>query len=121
MRTAVILLAAIVVYGGTFAVQYVRLQKAEAVCASLESDLKEWKEAAGRWQAIADQAQKGEAALEAQAQSCLNREAAARADADAWKALLEEATLRDMTPKEEMGVPDDATRKILLDALDRPL
>lgn len=100
-----------------------RLQLAEADTAitGLRHDLKDWKETAARWEAVAKKAQEGEAALYAQAQSCLDREAEARADADAWKALLDEATLRDMTPKEEKGVPDNATRKILLDALDRPL
>lgn len=91
------------------------------MCSALKTDLKTWQEAAGRWQLLAEQAQKGEAALEAQAQSCLDREAAARADADAWKSLLDEATLRAMTPKEEKGVPDNAMRRALSDALDRPL
>lgn len=120
MKTAVILLVA-VICGSTFAVQYIRLQKAEAMCSALKTDLKAWQEAAGRWQLLAEQAQKGEAALEAQAQSCLDREAAARADADAWKSLLDGATLRAMTPKEEKGVPDNAMRRALSDALDRPL
>ena len=121
MKTAVILLVAVIVCGSTFAVQYLRLQKAEAMCSALKTDLKEWQEAADRWQLLAEQSQKGEAALEAQAQSCLDREAAARADADAWKSLLDEATLRAMTPKEEKGVPDTAMRRALSDALDRPL
>ena len=121
MKTAVILLVAVIVSGSTFAVQYLRLQKAEAMCAALKTDLQVWQEAADRWQLIAEQAQKGEAALEAQAQSCLDREAAARADADAWKALLDGATLRAMTTKEEKGVPDNAMRRALSDALDRPL
>lgn len=105
------------------AIAALRLQLAEADTAitGLQRDIKEWKETAGRWQAVAQKAQEGEAALYAQAQSCLNREAAARADADAWKALLEETTLRDMTQKEEKGVPDNATRRALTDALDRPL
>ena len=119
MKTAVILLVAVIICGSTFAVQYIRLQKAEAMCSALKTDLKAWQEAAGRWQLLAEQAQKGEAALEAQ--SCLDREAAARADADAWKSLLDGATLRAMTPKEEKGVPDNAMRRALSDALDRPL
>ena len=121
MKTAVILLVPVIICGSTFAVQYMRLQKAEAMCSALKTDLKAWQEAAGRWQLLAEQAQKGEAALEAQAQSCLDREAAARADADAWKSLLDGATLRAMTPKEEKGVPDNAMRRALSDALDRPL
>lgn len=121
MKTAVILLVAVIIFGSTFAVQYIRLQKAEAMCSALKTDLKTWQEAAGRWQLLAEQAQKGEAALEAQAQSCLDREAAARADANAWKSLLDGATLRAMTPKEEKGVPDNAMRRALSDALDRPL
>ena len=104
------------------AIAALRLQLAEADTAitGLEHDLKEWKETAARWEALAEQAQKGEAALEAQAQSCLDREAAAWAEADAWKALLDEATLRDMTQTEEKGVPDNETRRALSDALDRP-
>ena len=35
MKTAVILLVAVIVCGSTFAVQYLRLQKAEAMCAAL--------------------------------------------------------------------------------------
>ena len=106
---------------GVIAVQRLHLAEADAAITGLEHDLKDWKEAAARWEAVAKKAQEGEAALYAQAQSCLDREAEARADADAWKALLDGATLRDMTPREEKGVPDNATRKILLDALDRPL
>lgn len=121
MRTAVLLLVAAIVSGGTFAAQYMRLQKAEAAVAELEGDLRDWKEAAARWQALAEQARQGNAALEAQAQSCLDREAAARADADAWRELLEAATLREMDATETKGVPDDATRNALSDALDRPL
>lgn len=102
------------------AVQRLQLAEADTAITGLQHDVKEWKETAGRWQALAEQAQKGESALYAQAQSCLEREAAAQAEADEWKALLEEATMRDMTQTEEKGVPDNETRRALSDALDRP-
>lgn len=47
MKTAVILLVAVIICGSTFAVQYIRLQKAEAMCSALKTDLKAWQEAAG--------------------------------------------------------------------------
>ena len=47
MKTAVILLVAVIICGSTFAVQYMRLQKAEAMCSALKTDLKAWQEAAG--------------------------------------------------------------------------
>lgn len=40
MKTAVILLVAVIICGSTFAVQYIRLQKAEAMCSALKTDLK---------------------------------------------------------------------------------
>ena len=121
MKTAVLLLAALLVYGGTFAVQYARLQKAEAALAELERELAEWKDAAARWQALYEQARQGGEALAAQAQSCLDRAARAEAEADEWRQLLEAAESREMDATERREVPDDATRRRLFDALDRPL
>lgn len=121
MRTAVLLLAALLVYGGTFVVQYMKLQRAEAALAELERDLAEWKSTAARWQAVAEQARQGGEALAAQAQGCLDRAAAAEAEADEWRQLLEAAESREMDATERREVPDNATRRRLFDALDRPL
>ncbi len=102
-------------------VQRLHLAEADAVITGLEHDVKEWKEAAARWEAVAQKAQEGEAALYAQAQSCLDRAAGAEAEADEWRQLLEAAESREMDATERREVPDDATRRRLFDALDRPL
>lgn len=115
--SAAIVLSLVIALG----VQTLRLSRAETAMATLTADLNAKTTEAERWQALATSMQKSADALEAQAQSCLKREAAARADADAWRELLEEATTRDMDETEHKGVPDDATRRALTDALDNPL
>ena len=102
-------------------VQTLRLSRAETAIAELTADLKAARDAAQGWQVQAEAMQKGADALEAQAQSCLKREAAARADADIWRELLEKSTARDMNENETQGVPDDATRRKLCTDLDCPL
>lgn len=121
MKTAILILVAVLAYGGTVVVLQGRLHNAEATVATLERDLAAAREDAARWEAAHAAARQGSSALLTQAQSCLDREAQARADADEWRALLEAATLRDMTQHEEQGVPDNATRDALGDMLDKPL
>ena len=88
---------------------------------ALEDELAESQAIAASWKIAAEKAKQGNDALRQQAQSCLNREAAARADADHWQEMLEKMELRPMEEKERKGVPDDKTRDALLDDLDRPL
>lgn len=87
----------------------------------LGKDLSASRVAADAWKLTADQARAGQSALAEQAQACLDREAAARADADQWRAILTEMQTRDLSDAEKTGVPDDATRRALLESLDRPL
>lgn len=65
--------------------------------------------------------QSGKAALEELAQSCLDRENAARQEADEWRLIMEQMEMRPLTPKEEKEAPDEKTRAALLDSLDQPL
>ena len=65
-----------------------------------------------------------EAASQRQAantQACLDREAKAQADAVERKAILEKAKPRARTQHEQEQVVDDATRKAIIDRLNRPL
>ena len=121
MKEIILALAAVIVIGGAFAVQHMRLQRAEASAALLEKDLAAARKEAAAWKLTADQARAGQTALAGQAQACLDREAAAQADADQWQAILTEMQTREMSDAEKTGVPDDATRRALLADLDRPL
>lgn len=60
-------------------------------------------------------------ALETQAQACLEREAQNIADSQIWQDIIANSQSRDMQEEEKKGVPDDQTRRLLLDALDAPL
>lgn len=113
------MLAAII--GGTIAIQHLRLNAAEERAARLDAEALELRAEVARWQVTYAQARAGQEALAAQTQACLDRENAARADAKEWQAILADMTLRSMSEEEKSGVPDDATRRALLDALDRPL
>lgn len=121
MRVFVLVLIGVLVIGGAFAVQHMRLQRAEAGAALLQKDLAAARVAAETWKLTADHARAGQTALAEQAQACLNREAAAQADADQWQAILTEMRTRDLSDAEKTGVPDDATRRALFESLDRPL
>lgn len=87
----------------------------------LRKDLSASRVAADAWKLTADQARAGQTALAEQAQACLDREAAAQADADQWRAILAEMQTRDLSDAEKTGVPDDATRRALFESLDHPL
>ena len=63
----------------------------------------------------------GNEAVTAQAQACLNREAAAVAETEEWKELFRQMTTREMTEAEKREVPDEKTRNALFIALDAPL
>lgn len=65
--------------------------------------------------------QKSNKALEQLAQSCFDREKAARADAELWLQTLADMELREITDTEKKEVPDDKTRRALLNDLDEPL
>lgn len=121
MKSFILALIGVLVIGGAFAVQHMRLQRAEASAALLEKDLAAVRKEAAAWKLTADQARAGQTALAGQAQACLDREAAARADADQWQAILTEMQTREMSDAEKTGVPDDATRRALFESLDRPL
>ena len=115
-----VLIGALLIIGG-YAVQHMRLQLAEASVTQLEKDLAAARKEATAWKLTADQARAGQTALAGQAQACLDREAAAQADAEQWRAILTEMQTRDLSDAEKTGVPDDATRRALLADLDRPL
>ena len=120
MREFVLVLIGILVIGGGYTVQH-SLQRAEARVTQLEKDLAAARKEATAWKLTADQARAGQTALAEQAQACLDREAAAQADADQWRVILAEMQTRDLSDAEKTGVPDDATRRALLESLDRPL
>lgn len=121
MRGFVLVLIGILVIGGGYAVQHMHLQCAESRAALLEKDLAAARKETAAWKLAADQARAGQTALAEQAQACLDRESAARADADQWQAILAEMQTRDLSDAEMTGVPDNATRRALLESLDRPL
>lgn len=121
MRVFVLVLIGVLVIGGAFAVQHMRLQRAESSIAMLEKDLAAARKEAAAWKLTADQARAGQTALAGQAQACLDREAAAQADAEQWQIILTEMRTRDLSDAEKTGVPDDATRRALFESLDRPL
>lgn len=121
MRNALIYLMFAAIILGAFIMQHLQLTIAEDNAALWEAEVLQLRRDAARWKTALVQAKAGEAALTAQAQACLDRENAARADAKEWQAILADMTLRSMSEEEKSGVPDDATRRALLDALDRPL
>ena len=121
MKSFILALIGVLVIGGAFAVQHMRLQRAEASAALLEKDLAAARKEAAAWKLTADQARAGQTALAGQAQACLDREAAAQADAEQWQIILTEMRTRDLSDAEKTGVPDDATRRALLTDLDKPL
>lgn len=121
MRVFVLVLIGVLVIGGAFAVQHMRLLRVEARAVLLEKDLAAARKEAAAWKLTADQARAGQTALAGQAQACLDREAAAQADADQWRAVMDAMQIREMSDAEKTGVPDDETRRALLADLDRPL
>ena len=60
-------------------------------------------------------------AVREQAQACLKRLNDNLIDAGNWLEIIELSKSRDMEDKEKRMIPDDATRRNLLDSLDRPL
>lgn len=60
-------------------------------------------------------------AVREQAQACLKRMNDSLIDAGNWLEIIELSKSRDMEDKEKRMIPDDATRRNLLDSLDRPL
>lgn len=121
MKSFILVLIGVLVIGGAFAAQHMRLQQSAASAALLEKDLDAARKEAAAWKLTADQARAGQTALAEQAQACLDRESAAQADADQWQVILTEMRTRDLSDAEKTGVPDDATRRALLTDLDRPL
>lgn len=121
MKDIILTLVLVMVIGGTIAIQHLRINAAEERAARLDAEALELREEVARWKAAYVQMKTGQEALAAQAQACFDREAAARADADQWRQIFENMTLRSLDAEEAQGVPDDATRRALLSALDRPL
>lgn len=121
MKHVLAFLILALVIGGVMAIQHLRLAAAEDHAAKVDAEALELRAEVARWQAAYAQAKAGQEALTAQAQACLDRETAARADADQWRAIFTDMTLRSMSAEEAQGVPDDATRRALLADLDRPL
>lgn len=121
MKDIILTLVLVMVIGGTIAIQHLRLNAAEERAARLDAEALELRAEVACWQVTYAQARAGQEALTAQAQACLDRETAARADAEQWRQIFEDMTLRSLDAEEAQGVPDDATRRALLSALDRPL
>lgn len=121
MKALIPVLIGLLVMGGALAVQHMRLQRAEAQAALLEKDLGAARKEAAAWKLAANQARAGQMALIEQAQACLDRESAAQADAEQWRAIMDAMQTREMSDAEKKGVPDDATRRALFTDLDRPL
>lgn len=121
MKDIILTLVLVMVIGGTVAIQHLRLNAAEERAARLGAEALELREEVARWKDAYAQMKTGQEALTSQAQACLGREAAARADAEQWRQIFETMTLRSMSAEETQGVPDDATRRALLSAFDRPL
>lgn len=103
------------------AVQEARLKACRASLAESNAELAKSQEREKQWAEAQESHRAAFKALKAQASSCLKREADAKADAAQWQELLLKMELRQMTAKEKDEVPDDTTRKALLDALDLPL
>ena len=110
-----------VIAGGAFAFQHLKLNGTEEHAAQLEAENQQLKKDLSYWLAAYERAQAAQEALSAQAKSCLERERKALADAEEWRGLLESMKTRPLNEKEANEVPDDATRRRLLDDLDRPL
>ncbi len=121
MRDIIIYLMLAAIIGGTVTIQHLRINAAEEHSALLDAEALELRAEVARWQAAYAQARAGQEALTVQAQACLDREAGARSDAELWRQIFETMTLRSMSAEETQEVPDDATRRALLSALDRPL
>lgn len=121
MRNVLIYLMFAAIILGAFIIKHMQLTAAEDNAALWKAEALQLRGEVSRWKAALVHAKAGEAALSAQAQACLDRESAARADAKEWQAILADMTLRSMSEEEKSGVPDDATRRALFDALDHPL
>lgn len=88
---------------------------------SLEAELTTEKSLTVSWKEKADAASTAQTAIQEQAQACLDREARNIADAGIWREIIQQSQSRDMEEGEKKGVPDDKTRRNLLDFLDEPL
>ena len=121
MKGVILWLVLAAVIAATVAIMHLRASTAEANAALLEAEGLQLRVEVARWQTAYAQAKAGQDALTAQAQACLDRETAAHADADQWREILKDMTLRALSEEEARGVPDDATRRALLADLDRPL
>ena len=121
MRSVLLYLLLAAILAATVAIIHLRASTAEANAALLEAEALQLRVEVARWQTAYAQAKAGQDALAAQAQACLDRASAARADAEEWRQILQDMTLRAMSEEETKGVPDDATRRALLADLDRPL
>ena len=87
----------------------------------LEGRVVEAEAKAASWHKLADEATDRTLAVHGVAEACLAREQAAQEEHDQWAKLIEKAKSRDLTTEEQGKVPDDNTRKDLIDSLDRPL
>lgn len=113
--------ALVLLSAGLLYMQGERLKRCQASLAESQAELAKSLEREKSLIASHELISKANEALKSQASSCLKREADAMADAAQWQELLAKMELRQMSDKEREGVPDDTTRKALLDALDRPL
>ena len=121
MRNTIIYLMFGVIVIASFGIKQLQLNAAEANAALWKAKVEQLREDVAIFKATNERANTAMRALLAQAQACMDRESAARADAERWQQILEGMTPRPMSEQEKTGVPDDATRRALLDALDCPL
>ncbi len=128
MRDTIIYLVFGAVIVGAFIIKQLEVTAAQAEAAQWKAEaaragaeMGQLRENIAMWKAANDRANTATQALMVQAQACLDRETAARADAERWQDILTNMTLRPMSGAEAQGVPDDATRRALCADLDRPL
>lgn len=97
------------------------LKNAKTDLAAAQNELSETRNKLAETEAKYGAVLLGNEAVTAQAQACLNREAAAIAETEEWKQLFQQMTTREMTDAEKREVPDEKTRTALFIALDAPL
>lgn len=127
MRDFVLIILAIVVIGGGYAVQAVQLYQAEGRAAALEQALATAQKDAAQWRAVAEQRAGAANAQAGLAEACLQREAVNQRDMDQIAAIMAgvkstegPAEVRLQSRPETATGVDNATRRAAAEYLNRP-
>jgi len=96
------------------------LEAAKAEISRLQEEKAVAVQSAADWKLVAENARFVQDAQARQAQACLEREAAAAIEVEHWQTVMAQMQTRELEDEEKIGVPDDATRRALLESLDRP-